>query len=150
MEFKVCDDVSQIMRFYGLDAERYALGFATRQQLFQFLLPARFLNPQEFTKKKPKWTTKLINTFMYYLSSNPQISNPLFEKWEDPLLLTLKYFKKQKEFEDAWVAKIAVEQKKKERSNKWNGKHIMKVFGVDSKSLNSLKKKFEVYLGGVE
>lgn len=34
LEFKVCDEVPQIMQFYGLDAHRYALGFTTRQQLF--------------------------------------------------------------------------------------------------------------------
>ena len=47
-----------------------------------------------------------------------------------------------------WQLKIKEETNKKERSQKWNGKHILEIFGVPQKELNGIKKTFEGYLGG--
>ena len=64
--------------------------------------------------------------------------------------MTLKHFKKEKEFEEAWQQKLFFEDKKKERAHKWNGKHIIDYFGVPSKNVNNLKKKFETFFGSKE
>jgi hypothetical protein len=54
----------------------------------------------------------------------------------------LKHFKKEAEFEQSWKERLEKETTKKDRTSKWNGQYIMKVFGVPSKEVNGLKKKF--------
>ena len=69
-------------------------------------------------------------------------NNPNCDVYEQPLEQTLAYFNCQKEFQEAWNSKLFDEQQKKKRQNKWNGQHILKIFNVDSKELNPLKKLF--------
>ncbi len=73
------------MTFYGLIPEEYQKGFETRNQLFQFLLKTRFLEPTEFVSKEPKWTTKLISFFQKYLVENMDSVSKKTERWENPL-----------------------------------------------------------------
>ena len=61
--------------------------------------------------------------------------------------MTLKHFHKEELFEEAWKQKIYLEDKKKDRSHKWNGKHIIDIFGVPTKEVNGLKKKFQDSFG---
>lgn len=93
----------------------------------------RFLDPKEFITKELKCTTKLIASFQKYLSENFNKINKTADKVEDPISLTLDSFNKRAEYEHAWKEKMDKESAKKERTSKWNGMHIMKVFGVPSK-----------------
>ena len=142
VEFNVCNSIPEIIKFYGLSTEKYSIGFKTRKEVFEYLINSRFIDPVAFKTKKPKWTTKLINSFIQFLQKNEEIKNPFFENVEDPVAMTLKHFGKEKQFEEAFKKTIADEKEKKGRSQKWNGKHIIDHFGVPTKNLNSLKKKF--------
>jgi hypothetical protein len=93
----------------------------------------RFLNPPEFITKELKCTTKLIASFQKYLTESLHKTDKTAEKVEDPISLTLNHFNKRAEYEQAWKEKMDKESAKKERTSKWNGLHIMKVFGVPSK-----------------
>lgn len=44
IEFNVCDQVDEILKFYGLDVGRYREGFKTRKELFEYLRNVRFLD----------------------------------------------------------------------------------------------------------
>lgn len=44
LEFVVCDDVKEILQFYGLDYERYREGFKARKDLYEFIRGVRFLD----------------------------------------------------------------------------------------------------------
>lgn len=48
LEYNVCDEVSEILKFYGLDSKRYHEGFQTRKELFEFLRDVRFLDEEKF------------------------------------------------------------------------------------------------------
>jgi hypothetical protein len=78
LEFNVCSDVTEIIKFYGLNPQQYYAGFKTRKEVFEFLLSTRFLDTAVFRTKKPKWTTKLINTFQQFLVEHEDIENPSF------------------------------------------------------------------------
>lgn len=64
--------------------------------------------------------------------------------------MTLEHFHKKEAFEEAWKEKVIFEEKKKDRSHKWNGKHIIDIFGVPKKEVNDLKKKFQASFGSKE
>ena len=81
------------------------------------------------------------------MEKNEGITNPFYEKIEDPVAMTLKYFGKEELFEIAFNKLIDHEKKKKVRTQKWNGKHIIDIFGVPSKNLNPIKRKFEESFG---
>ena len=69
VEFKICDNVEDILKFYGLDYKKYKQGFKTRKELFEYLRNLRFLDEEKFAYHEHKNSTKLIKGLEEYLKS---------------------------------------------------------------------------------
>ena len=62
-QYLITDDVSTILKFYGLDYETYEKGFTTRKNLFEYLRGCRFLNEKYFIAHDLKNSSKLTKFF---------------------------------------------------------------------------------------
>ena len=132
--------MERITHFLGLDWERYQQGFATVEELFEWIEGITINGEKVGVKSKGKLEMKMHNDrpmWVAFWNRGEDVAYaPSEEEKQRVFELALDYFGKRKEFEDI-MAQLA---KKRCAKAKFNGTRVMEWTGVYGKNLGDLMK----------
>ena len=149
----VSKDFQQIYAFLGLDYEKWAKGFESREEMFDWVMASPYFSVTPYDKKEAKLqkrerTRKTMQRFYEYLEEkNIQKTYKYAEHKEDYLPLIVTYFPKSN-----LIEQIKEERAKEARANvikaKYNGRIVMSLFPeLKAKQLGHFMQLFSESLG---
>jgi hypothetical protein len=143
-------DFEQAVRFLGYDYERYAKGFDTLEEIFQFAASTPYFNPDIYLLENRNHDARMrdkkrstYNGFLKWIAENPvpRYEWPENGQWVEKAL---------KVFPDA-VTQMRVmsdlEAKRKASKAIYNGSFVAKVTGVHGEALGPFMESFKKHCG---
>jgi hypothetical protein len=136
-------DLTETLRFLGLDVHVWRRGFTTDEQVFAFITSSTLFRPSMFRRRDDKWNhgerralqdRTMFVAFIAYVEQNyPSETEPARLSVEEVSQRAIDFFQKQSAL-DAVNEKIERGRKLKER---FNGHMVMEITGMSGKEMGA-------------